>query len=269
MDGLDDASATTRTTYQRETDTRWAHRNLGGAWWLAFAAVPLLLAALATGIKGGDIENDLSARSGSALSAAGLDGVQVAFDGRDATLSTAGAELSAADLERAKAVVAEVDGVRVVAGVGSAGAAGDPAPSSSPSAGASQTPSEDPSPSVGADCDAGTIQTQIDEIVGDDQIAFGEGSSKLQGQSAAEVDEIAALLAPCSTLAVTVSGNTDKTGSLAKSQARAEAVADALAAGGVDPAGLSATGVQADDPLGDNTTQDGRDRNRYARVTVK
>ena len=99
MDRPDDASATTRTTYERESDTRWAHRNLGGAWWLALLAVPLLLAALVAAVKGGDIENDLGARSTAALSDAGLNGVDLDFSGRDATISAAeGASLSEADL---------------------------------------------------------------------------------------------------------------------------------------------------------------------------
>ncbi len=103
----------TQTSYARESDPRWAHRDLGGWWWLAALAAPLLLAALLVGVRGGGIESDLAESSRTALEGAGLADVAVSLDGRDATVGPAdGADLSADDLERARGLVAEVPGVR-------------------------------------------------------------------------------------------------------------------------------------------------------------
>ena len=119
----------TQTSYSRESDPRWAHRDLGGWWWLAALAAPLLLAALLLGVRGGGIESDLADASRTALAGAGLADVAVSLDGRDATVGpTVGADLPADDLERARGLVAEVPGVRAAAidavGVADGGSAG-------------------------------------------------------------------------------------------------------------------------------------------------
>lgn len=270
MSRPEDASSTTRstTTYQRESDTRWAHRDLGGGWWLALAAIPLVLAALAAVVSGPGIERDLDARSTAALSAAGLDGVDVAFSGRDATLSVPpGASLTADQLARAKGYVQDVTGVRTVAvddaGVSASGDATPGAASESASASASESGSA-------ADCAPATIQAQIDQILGEDKIAFGEASAELVGASADEVSQVAALLAPCTDLAITVSGHTDTRGAKSPySQKRADSVKAALVAGGVADAAITALGKGDADPLGDNATREGRILNRYADIVVE
>jgi hypothetical protein len=94
-----------------DVDTRFAHRNLGGAWLLSLVVVPLVLAALLTVLRGDTIEADLQERSLTALQAAGLDSVAVEFVGRDA-LVTGAPGVSGADLGRAREVVVAVEGVR-------------------------------------------------------------------------------------------------------------------------------------------------------------
>lgn len=79
---------------------------------LAALLVPLLLTALATLTGFGQrdsIENDLAARSGQALTAAGISGGTVSFSGRDATISG----VSADDARAAEQAVGGVEGVRV------------------------------------------------------------------------------------------------------------------------------------------------------------
>src|SRR5688572_8896956 len=56
------------------------------------------------------VQDDLTARSEQALSAAGLSAVEVGFIGRDGTLKAG----SAADADRALAIVRGLEGVRVV-----------------------------------------------------------------------------------------------------------------------------------------------------------
>jgi outer membrane protein OmpA-like peptidoglycan-associated protein len=263
MDRPEDASQVTRTTHERSSETRWAHRNLGGPWWLALLVVPLLLAALVSVVKGGDIEADLGSRSLAALKANGLDGVTVDFSGRDATVSAvAGSGLSEADLKQAGDLVAGVDGVRV-ADVDTAGLAAEPDGTTDPGAEES-TPAADPA------CEATAVQTQIDELLGEDKITFAEGSSVIDASSADEVAKAGALIAGCPDLSVTASGHTDRAGAKGeRSQQRADAVKVALEAAGVTTDSIEAVGARDTEPLGDNDTKVGRDMNRYGNIVVK
>ena len=96
-----------------DVDTRFAYRNVGLVWLLAVFVVPLVLAAALAGVRGDKIEDSLRDRSVAALGSAGLFGVAVVFDGRDATLGAPkDSVLTPAELESARDVVADVDGVR-------------------------------------------------------------------------------------------------------------------------------------------------------------
>jgi hypothetical protein len=96
-----------------DIDTRFAYRNLGLAWLVAVLVVPLVLAAALAVARGDKLEDNLRDRSMAALSSAGLSGVEVVFDGRDAALSAPeDSVLTPAELNSARDVVADVDGVR-------------------------------------------------------------------------------------------------------------------------------------------------------------
>src|SRR6185436_6264819 len=85
------------------------------------------------------IEGTLTARAQAALSAAGISGASVRFDGRDATITG----LTGAAAERAAQVVAGATGVRVAVVGGGAGAAPVPPPAPGPA------PAPDPTPAPG------------------------------------------------------------------------------------------------------------------------
>lgn len=109
MPGSSDESRSepTAVTATRPRLVRWRPSLV---WLLAAVLVPVLLAAVLLGAKAGATESDLESRSRAALEARGITGVQVEFDGRDATVSASGG----GDLEKARAVIAAVDGVRTV-----------------------------------------------------------------------------------------------------------------------------------------------------------
>lgn len=279
MADRDDAtSSSSYTQTDRDTDTRFAHKNLGWPWLLALLLVPLLLAALLAGLRGGDIETDLKDRSLSELKAKGIDanGMKLDFDGRDATLkAAAGAGLSKADLDKAKDVVADVEGVRVAdvdtAGLAGSGNGSEPTgePTDEPTDAASEEPSEEPSPEAPAPCDAAKTQAAVDKAVGDDNIQFDEGQGDLSPAGLKEVGSIATVLAPCGDVTITVTGFGDIAGAKGPlPAARAEAVKQALVEGGVVADLVTAAGSPEPGSLGDNATAEGRDQNRYATVEI-
>ena len=97
-------------------------------------------------------------------------------------------------------------------------------------------------------------------------ILFESGTARFAGESAARVDEIAALLLEHPGVRVEIEGHTDASGpardNLALSQRRANAVRDALVAAGVPRDRLVAYGYGEGVPLVDNSTPEGRAQNR-------
>ncbi|EON25194.1 MULTISPECIES: OmpA family protein [Nocardioides] len=281
----------TGTTHDRRTDTRWGHRNLGGPWWLALLLVPLLLAALLTAVRGGDIGDDLRGRALTALKGAGFDGVDVDASGRDLTLSAAdGSALSAADADKARDLVADVDGVRVASlgdgldgagdGAGAADGNGDEgdqgagdSESAEPTTEPTDTQEASPSATESSSAAAGGVkcnglQASIDKALGADFVQFDELHRIPNEASKAELAAVAELIAPCTDLKITVTGYTDKFGSKRLSIARALNVSQILVDGGVT-ADIRKVGGHFSRELGDNETQAGRDQNRFATITVK
>jgi outer membrane protein OmpA-like peptidoglycan-associated protein len=101
-------------------------------------------------------------------------------------------------------------------------------------------------------------------------IEFESGSAAIRPESMAIVEEIATMLRADPKLALVVEGHTDNVGTAESnrtlSQQRAGAVVAALEQRGIARGRLDAAGFGEDKPLADNSTEEGRARNR--RVTL-
>ncbi len=102
-------------------------------------------------------------------------------------------------------------------------------------------------------------------------IYFITGSAKLDKRSNKGLDEVVRIMGENPDAKLTVDGHTDNTGSDELndklSQNRAEAVKAYLSSKGVDASRLTATGYGEKQPVADNKTAAGRQKNR--RVEMK
>ena len=108
-----------------------------------------------------------------------------------------------------------------------------------------------------------------------DRLLFDTGQDTLQPSSQEQLNNIAAILKAYPNVHVKIGGYTDNTGdpaaNMALSTARAKNVMDALVAQGVDASRLESQGYGDQYPVGDNSTDEGRQANRRIalRVTQK
>ncbi len=97
-------------------------------------------------------------------------------------------------------------------------------------------------------------------------ITFDVGKSTLKPESMTEINRIAQLMKDNPTVKFSVEGHTDNTGGGASNQtlseARSKAVMDKLVEMGVDKSRLKAAGKGQNSPIADNTTDEGRAKNR-------
>lgn len=238
-----------------DVENRLARRGLGGAWWLALLAIPLLLAALLAFIKGPDIEDDLTKRSGDALAAAGFEDVKVEFDGRDGTLTVP----DGVDADAAIKAVEGVEGVRVADAVDGAA---EPEPTEPTDA----SPTE-PAPTSDAACKA--VQDELSAALRANPIRFAENSSTITDRGA--ITKAANLLKSCGTAVIEVSGHTDNQGpeNVPLSQRRADAVKALLVQAGISGDRITAKGYGSSKPVASNDTEAGRAQNRRIDITVQ
>ncbi|WP_336039043.1 OmpA family protein [Acinetobacter calcoaceticus] len=103
-------------------------------------------------------------------------------------------------------------------------------------------------------------------------INFASGSSDIPADNKAILDQAATLLNKVTSVKLNVGGHTDSTGNAASnkalSQRRAQAVVDYLTSKGVDASKLVAQGYGSDQPVAENTTDEGRFKNRRIEFSV-
>lgn len=115
-------------------------------------------------------------------------------------------------------------------------------------------------------------EAQVQAILVDNKITFAPGAATLDSDSRQALDQIADVLRDCGALELEVAGYTDSQGraetNLALSQARAEAVINALLSRRVLVSGMEARGYGAENPIADNATAEGREANRRIEMTL-
>ncbi len=103
-------------------------------------------------------------------------------------------------------------------------------------------------------------------------LTFDTGSAAISGETGAEVDNLAAILAAYPNVKVHVTGHTDNTGDAAKnmtlSQARANAVKGRLMGKGIAGTRITTKGMGDSDPAASNDTEEGRKQNRRIEVSI-
>jgi OOP family OmpA-OmpF porin len=101
-------------------------------------------------------------------------------------------------------------------------------------------------------------------------INFDTDKATIKPESKTIVDQIVKLLEDNPGLKINIEGHTDSTGTAVRnktlSQQRAESVVHALVKAGIDAKRLSAKGWGQDNPIADNTTEEGRAKNRRVEI---
>jgi OmpA-OmpF porin, OOP family len=105
-----------------------------------------------------------------------------------------------------------------------------------------------------------------------DRLLFDTGKATLQAASLEQLTNIAAILKAYPQVRIRIGGYTDNTGdpaaNLRLSGERANNVMDELVKLGIDPERMSARGYGAQNPVADNSTEDGRQKNRRISLRV-
>jgi outer membrane protein OmpA-like peptidoglycan-associated protein len=105
-----------------------------------------------------------------------------------------------------------------------------------------------------------------------DRLLFATGKATLQSASQEQLTNIAAILKAYPQIRIRIGGYTDNAGdpgaNLRLSEERANNVMDELVKLGIDPARMSARGYGAHDPIADNATEEGRQKNRRISLRV-
>lgn len=217
------------------------------------------------------IEDKLTDSAAAALFEAGLDDVDVTFTGRDGEV-TAATEAAAVE---AGALVADVEGVRVVRAFGPDGAlardedsgeTGDSEDAGQTDESAEPAPAEETAPAPTAE-EREEAQAALDEL---QAVGFEHNSDVLTADGVAVVDDVAAALTEHSAVTVRIEGHADVTGMLAHTQdlseRRAQRVLDRLVELGIGADRLSSVGYGETRPVVAGTS-DARNRRVEFAVT--
>ena len=105
-----------------------------------------------------------------------------------------------------------------------------------------------------------------------DRLLFDTGKATLQPASEEQLTNIADILKAYPQVKIRIGGYTDNTGdpaaNLQLSEQRADNVMAELINQGIDPARMTAKGYGAEDPIADNSTEEGRQKNRRISLRV-
>lgn len=101
---------------------------------------------------------------------------------------------------------------------------------------------------------------------------FESGSNSLTPEGKAEINRMAKELETADIASIVIIGHTDSSGpeefNLKLSEKRAEAVREELIADGIDPNIVEARGMGETQPIADNSTVEGRAKNRRVEINV-
>ncbi len=104
-------------------------------------------------------------------------------------------------------------------------------------------------------------------------INFDSGKSTIKKESMPVVEQIIEMMKQATDIKISVEGHTDSDGSnesnLKLSEARAKAVVEAITKGGIDSARLSSAGFGEEKPIADNSSADGKAKNRRVELIKK
>jgi len=105
-----------------------------------------------------------------------------------------------------------------------------------------------------------------------DNVQFDNARASLRPASYKELDELVEYMKWKETEKIEIAGHTDNVGrqedNLKLSQLRAEAVKNYLVKKGIAPARITSKGYGADQPIADNSTEEGRQQNRRTEVKI-
>ena len=112
----------------------------------------------------------------------------------------------------------------------------------------------------------------LNEAANKKKITFAPSSADIENAARDTVDAIADILRDCQSVEIEIGGHTDSQGREVMnqnlSQARADAVLDAIMARRVLTSNLTARGYGEDQPIADNGTEAGREANRRIEFTL-
>ena len=105
-----------------------------------------------------------------------------------------------------------------------------------------------------------------------DRVYFDFGRATLRPESFSELNELVEFMKNKETIRIEIAGHTDNVGkdadNLKLSQQRAEAIQNYLVKKGIQPSRLTAKGYGATLPIADNSTDEGRQKNRRTEVKI-
>jgi outer membrane protein OmpA-like peptidoglycan-associated protein len=117
-----------------------------------------------------------------------------------------------------------------------------------------------------------TTDTPRGLVVNMGDVLFDTGKSDLRSGAREALAKLTGIVLNYPSLGLGIEGHTDSTGSAefnqTLSQNRADAVRDYLVSQGLDVAKLSSQGMGMNDPLADNSTAEGRQKNRRVEIIV-